>query len=774
MGQLEVIPDHIKAALEYHEIYPSTIKLAVNADLSVDGNYCDIWIAVTGTNLVILTGAGGNDRLKLFSGFRDSGGKSKNKGGGSRQNDAGWKETSFEEYPLEKVESLTVDNLASTGMLTARISGEDIAVCCFTNSHGRKVGSFVRLFEKIKQGQELTKEDFDEVQSLEYCPKCGLLYPEQDRKVCPKCIDRKSVFLKVLSFVPRYKLQLSLIILCMFLNAGFNLLFPYLSGTILFDQVLTEGGKYYGQVGMTVLVIVVARVAAQLVGIAYGRINSGMTVKVIFDLKTEIFSAMQRLSLSFYNKRQTGSLMTRINNDAEQLQSFFHDGLPYFIVNAVQIIGIAAVMFAMNWKLALLVFIPTPLIIISVKKLFPKLWKIYHRRYSKSSKLNALINDTLKGVRVVKAFGKEALEVDRFSRTNAALLNVDIGLGKLLSTMFPFLGYIMTIGSFIAWGFGGWEVVNGKISFGVLITFINYIGMLYGPLDFMTRIVDWWSGCMNSAQRIFEVIDAVPDITDAPNPVEMRDMKGNISFRSVNFSYEPNKPVLHDISFEIEAGKMLGIVGHSGAGKTTIANLINRLYDVDSGEITIDGVNVKNIALRDLRANIGVVSQETYLFMGTIAENIAYAKPGATMEEIFKAAKAAHAHDFIIKLPDGYDTVIGRGGRDLSGGERQRISIARAILYDPKILILDEATSAMDTETEGLIQDALDKLVKGRTTISIAHRLSTLRNADKLIVLDGGKIVESGTHSELIGLKGTYYRLVQKQSEALKMRGVGD
>jgi ATP-binding cassette subfamily B protein len=219
---------------------------------------------------------------------------------------------------------------------------------------------------------------------------------------------------------------------------------------------------------------------------------------------------------------------------------------------------------------------------------------------------------------------------------------------------------------------------------------------------------------------------------------------------------------------------MLGIVGHSGAGKTTIANLINRLYDVDSGEITIDGVNVKNIALRDLRANIGVVSQETYLFMGTIAENIAYAKPGATMEEIFKAAKAAHAHDFIIKLPDGYDTVIGRGGRDLSGGERQRISIARAILYDPKILILDEATSAMDTETEGLIQDALDKLVKGRTTISIAHRLSTLRNADKLIVLDGGKIVESGTHSELIGLKGTYYKLVQKQSEALKMRGVGD
>jgi len=382
-----------------------------------------------------------------------------------------------------------------------------------------------------------------------------------------------------------------------------------------------------------------------------------------------------------------------------------------------------------------------------------------------------LVNDTLKGVRVVKAFGKESLEVKRFSGRNTDLLRVDIGLGKLQSTMFPFLGYIMTIGSFIVWGFGGWDVASGKIPFGVLITFINYIGLLCGPLESMTRIIDWWSGCMSSAQRIFEVIDAVPDVTDIPNPVRMPNIKGDISFRSVSFSYEPNKPVLHDINIEIEAGKMLGIVGHSGAGKTTIANLINRLYDVDSGEITIDGVNVRNIALKDLRANIGVVSQETYLFMGTIAEDIAYAKPGATMEEIITAAKAAHAHDFIMKLPDGYDTVIGKGGRDLSGGERQRIAIARAILHNPRILILDEATASLDTESEQLIQEALARLVRDRTTFAIAHRLSTLRNANRLMVIDKGKQVEMGTHDELLRKKGIYYNLVMAQRQMFRVRG---
>lgn len=773
MDRLESIPNHIRQALEYHEIYPSQIKLIVNTDLSTDGDFCDIWIAVAAESLIVLTGEKEREKVKLFSGFKAAAAVRKNIKGKNADVEH-WHERSFQSYPLQQIIKLVIDNLASTGMLTAVTEDEDIAICCFTNSNSRKVGMFVRLFEKLKEGSQLDEEDFKDDKSVSYCPKCGLMYPEQDRKICPKCMDKRSVFMRVLSFVPRYKFQIALILICMFLNVALNLLNPYLGGSILFDQVLTRGGKYYGQVGLIVLVIILTRVAAQLVGIIYGRINAAMTAEVIFDLKTEIFSAMQRLSLSFYSKKQTGNLMTRINNDANQLQHFFHDGLPYFIVNAAQIAGISVVMFLLNWKLALLVFVPAPLIVYYVKRIFPDLWRMYHRRYVRSSKLNSLINDALKGVRVVKAFGKESMEVNRFSRANFGLLTVDMGLGRLQSTMFPLIGYLMAAGGFIVWGFGSWEVVNGELTFGTLITFVNYIWMIYGPLDFMTRIVDWWSGCMNSAQRIFEVLDAVPDVTDVPNPVRMPNMRGDLSIKNVAFSYEPNKPVLHDVNIDITAGQMLGVVGHSGAGKTTIANLINRLYDVESGAIYIDGINIKEIALKDLRAQIGVVSQETFLFMGTIAENIAYAKPDATMDEIVTAAKAAYAHDFIMKLPDGYDTMIGRGGRDLSGGERQRISIARAILYNPRILILDEATSAMDTETEGQIQDALDKLIKGRTTISIAHRLSTLRNADKLVVLEGGKVVESGTHSELIMLKGTYYRLVQKQTEALKMRGVGD
>lgn len=279
---------------------------------------------------------------------------------------------------------------------------------------------------------------------------------------------------------------------------------------------------------------------------------------------------------------------------------------------------------------------------------------------------------------------------------------------------------------------------------------------------------------MNSAQRIFEVLDAVPEVTEKPDPVRITAMKGDLELMNVTFNYEPNKPVLQDINLDIKAGEVIGLVGHSGAGKSTIANLITRLYDVKEGSISIDGVNVKELAIQDLRDQIAMVSQETYLFMGSIAENISYANPKATVEEIISAAKAANAHEFIMKLPDGYDTRIGSGGRDLSGGERQRVSIARAILQNPRILILDEATASVDTETEFQIQEALEKLVKGRTTISIAHRLSTLRNADRLFVLDKGKISEAGTHAELIKLKGVYYNLFTKQSEALKMRGVGD
>ncbi|HBM80698.1 MAG TPA: ABC transporter, partial [Clostridiaceae bacterium] len=308
-------------------------------------------------------------------------------------------------------------------------------------------------------------------------------------------------------------------------NVGLNLLSPYIGGSVLFDQVLIKGGRHYGQVGLIVLVIVISKAVAQIAGIFQGRVNSTLSAEVIFDLKTQVFDAMQHLSLSFYSKKETGNLMTRINGDAENLQSFFHDGFPYFIVNGTMIIGISIIMVTMNPKLALLVLIPAPVVVYYLKKMFPVLWRMYHKRYISNSKLNSHINDSLKGFRVVKAFGKESAEVNKFNKINQGVFSVDLGLGNLTNALFPFMWFIMGIGSLLVWGVGGYQVVKGELTFGTLVSFIGYIGMIYGPLQFMTQIVDWWSNCMNSAQRIFEIIDSVPDVANSPYAKRMPNIK---------------------------------------------------------------------------------------------------------------------------------------------------------------------------------------------------------------------------------------------------------
>jgi ATP-binding cassette subfamily B protein len=327
----------------------------------------------------------------------------------------------------------------------------------------------------------------------------------------------------------------------------------------------------------------------------------------------------------------------------------------------------------------------------------------------------------------------------------------------------------MFFGQVVVTALGGNMVLKGEISLGTLLTFIAYLSMLYGPLEFMSWVSNWWARCVDSAQRVFEIIDAKPDVTEPDDPVILDRIRGDIELKDVKFEYDPATPVLKGLNLSVKAGEMLGIVGKTGAGKSTMANLIARLYDVTEGAITIDGINVRQLSLTQLRQSIGIVSQDIYLFIGTIADNIRYARPNATMEEVIRAAKAASAHDFIMNLPDAYETRVGAGGQDLSGGEKQRLSIARTILQDPDILILDEATAAMDTETEANIQKALFELQKGRTTIAIAHRLSTLRDADSLAVISDGRVVESGTHRELMLRKGEYYKLYKIQLEGLKV-----
>ncbi|MCD8049893.1 MAG: ABC transporter ATP-binding protein/permease [Clostridia bacterium] len=678
-------------------------------------------------------------------------------------------------YKYEETEGIYNEDFINSGVMIAKVRGAERVICSYTNAVSRSAARFAMVAEKLRDNRAITDEDFKTTGDENICPSCGRPYKDPRRKICPHCMNRKAVLLRILGYLPRYKWYVLLMLLTMAATTVIGVLRPYVSGTTFYDEVLTEGGKYYGKVIEIVLALIGLELLKLLMNIFKSRISAHVSAHIVFDIKSQVFEAMQRLSMSFFNSQHTGSLMNRISTDAENVCTCILGYLPDFIVNAVTIIGVAGVMLVINPVLALIVFIPVPFAVYMMKVVFPKFRKYKNASWQKRSKLNSVINDALSGVRVVKAFGKEDSEIDRFNKASGELYDAAVREGMQGAKTFPIMGYITQLGGLFVWAVGGAQVMSGtNMTFGMLMTFVGYMSTIMSPIDFMVNSVDWITEDLNSAHRIFEIIDRKTDVPPPIDGVKMPEMRGEISLKNVTFSYEPNKPVLKNINLEIKAGEMIGLVGHSGAGKSTITNIITRLYDVDEGEgeILIDGVNVKRIDAKDLHSHIGMVLQETHLFAGSIAENIAYARPDATMGEIIRAAKLANAHDFIMKLPDGYETVLGKKGTNLSGGERQRINIARAILLDPRILILDEATASVDTETEMQIQQAINTLTRGRTTIAIAHRLSTLKNADRLVVVEQGEFAEMGTHDELEKKGGIYADMLGKQKEALDIRGV--
>ncbi len=676
--------------------------------------------------------------------------------------------------PIEEIDEIFVEQYLATGQLTYTYNGEYYSLGYFSLGNLAKADTFCKIFNTLKNGEDY--EQYLLNVNNHTCQKCGAPVAENMR-FCNSCADKSSTLKRLFSFFSDVKWKMLLIILFIIASTILNLILPQFSTQKLYDEVLNPANSLgYDALlkGLFTIVLSIAtvKISHQLFTICYDYMIAGILPQVVYSIKLKIFKAMQRLSVGFYTHKQTGSLMECVTRDSNNIYRFFVDGFPYLIANALTVAGIVVIMFKTNIKLTFMVLVSAALILFCYP-LFSKMFKkLHHRVWVQNATLTSKVSDNLNGHRIIKAFSKENDELDTFNNISAKVKLAEIDVSNAEATVFPVLSVLLyVLGAFVL-GYGGILcVTTNELTIGELLTYVIYLQMLQKPVEFLSWVVNWWARCLDSAQRVFEILDAEPDVKDKENPVILREIRGEIEISELQFEYEPAHPVIKNLSLKINEGEMLGIVGKTGAGKTTISNLIARLYDPKSGIIKIDGYDAKDLSSKQLRRNIGIVSQDIFLFMGTIADNIRYGHPDATNEEVIAAAKAASAHKFISKLPDGYETRVGSGGQDLSGGQRQRISIARTIIQNPKILILDEATASMDTQTERKIQQSLSKLKKGRTTIAIAHRLSTLRDADKLAVIDNGKCIEYGTFDELMTLKGTYYKLFRIQEDALKFIG---
>ncbi len=481
------------------------------------------------------------------------------------------------------------------------------------------------------------------------------------------------------------------------------------------------------------------------------------------DLRSTTYEHLMRLSLEFFGGKRTGDLMSRIGSGSDRIVVFISLHLLDFASDVLMIIMTGVILCSINPMLAVITLVPLPFIAWMIHVVRDRLRTGFEKIDRVWGEVTNVLADTIPGIRVVKAFAQEKREANRFRDANRHNLAVNDKLNRVWSLFSPTVSFLTELGLLVVWVFGIWQVSKGEITVGVLTLFITYSSRFYGRLDSMSRIVSVTQKSASAAKRIFDILDHVSSVPEPVNPVKLDKIEGRIDLREVGFRYG-NRAVNRGINLQIKAGEFVGLVGHSGSGKSTLVNLICRFYDVSEGAILLDGVDIRSFAVSDYRRNIGLVLQEPFLFFGTIAENIAYGKPDASREAIIAAARAAHAHEFILRLPQGYDSMVGERGQGLSGGERQRISIARALLIDPRILIMDEATSSVDSETEKEIQKALDNLVQGRTTIAIAHRLSTLHRADRLVVLDRGVVMEEGSHDTLMARQGAYFRLYEAQA----------
>ncbi|MBP1764247.1 MAG: lipid exporter, fused ATPase and inner rane subunit MsbA [Firmicutes bacterium] len=568
------------------------------------------------------------------------------------------------------------------------------------------------------------------------------------------------IYLRLLSYIRPYLPRLALAIVCIIVAAGGNLYIPWIIKNVIDDVLTAKNMEMLNIISISIVAVFLVR------GIFfYGQtyLMSFIGQRVIIDIREAVYRHLQKLSLSYYDKRQTGTIMSYVTNDVAALQNALIDSVVELVTEGMVLAGSLGAMFYIHWKLSLLTLTTLPLVALAINFFGKKLRKAGKTLQERTADITSVLQETISSVRVIKSFAREDYEIDRFNRENYFNFRAQMKAAQIMATLTPTIEFLAAIGVTIIIWYGGREVISGSLTSGSLIAFLIYVVNISNPIKRLSRVYGNIQRALAAADRVFTVLDTPSEIQDLPGAVDLPPVQGTVAFENVTFEYKPGEPALQEVSMTAEPGQMVAIVGPSGAGKTTFANLLPRFYDPVAGRITLDGIDIKSVTLRSLREQIGIVPQETILFNGTIYSNILYGDLTATEEQVLAAAKAANAHTFILAMPEGYQTQIGERGCKLSGGQRQRISIARAILKNPRVLILDEATSALDTESEKLVQDALDKLMVGRTSFVIAHRLSTIQRADRILVMDKGRIVETGTHEELIRSGGLYEKLYQIQ-----------
>lgn len=716
-------------------------------DLDGDNRYAKQFAVLTETDLLVVTDASAPPRAIPIASISEA--------------------VIVEGLGVDRLSVVANEKLAAELRYTRRVRRE------MTRLH-RKLER--RLPRKAGDERELPPDWLESVdrkqEANEHCPKCGGAIPAYAEGVCPRCQQTRKVLWRLMDIARPYRgrvwAALGATVVYTALATLPAIFLRYLIANAIEPTGVPKSVRVR-ELFFWAAALVVATLVMQSVGMLRLRLLTTLGTRVARDLRHKVYEHMHGLSLRFFAKRRTGSLITRVTNDTDRLWDFIVFGSVNMVRDVLMILVFAAVMFAFNWRLAIAALLPVPPLAILTYYRSMKMQAMFGRLWTYWSRMSAVVGDALPGVRVVKAFANEGKELARFDRRSDEYTVHEQEVNEVWATLQPIIGGTMMLGRTLVWLVGGYLIItqpSDRNSLATLVMFNAFVTQFYEPIMELANSNRMVTRAATSAQRVFEVLDTAPEIYSGSRAVTKPRVDGRVEFRQVSFSYEGAQPALREVSLAVAPGEMIGLCGPSGAGKSTFVNLICRFYDATDGQILIDGIDIRDYDVKFLRRQIGLVLQEPYLFHGTIADNIRYGNPDATDAQVIAAARAANAHDFVVGFPDGYDTMVGERGQSLSGGERQRISIARAILHNPRILILDEATSSVDSETERAIQQALDRLVEGRTTFAIAHRLSTLQAADRLLVLEKGKVVEQGVHAELVAKEnGVYAKLHRTQVE---------